>query len=342
VEPNTRTTIPIPQTEAQRLRAALEAVVGASDREELIGIRGLMEFARSQGGTTDHLATIDSSMSAVDALLAEPIPDHVCATLIASRDSVMHVLDECRPVPGSDLVTRALFPYWVDPVTVMVNILAAAGDYTGRALDAAGIRDYEGDFNAVADLLGVGSAARTRDTVLQNVRNLMRRDRCLSAVELQFFTVHHPAAEGIDGDEASVEERLNWGDEPEAYAARFREELPAALLRAHGFQGDEAPQPIATAPRDGRSILAWWPIVEIDSEDQPTQSETEGHWLLTEWNGGHWLEPNVLSAIGAHMDDDCCYALEPTWWLPVPANIPPKTKPEEPAGLEVVEAPEAQ
>ncbi|KFL31720.1 hypothetical protein JP75_06505 [Devosia riboflavina] len=75
-----------------------------------------------------------------------------------------------------------------------------------------------------------------------------------------------------------------------------------------------------TAPLD-RDILVWWPIVAIDEETGDlTDTEVGGRWLVTEWNGGCWLEPDVLNALNSnYFDDDCEYARAPKFWRELPA-----------------------
>lgn len=76
-----------------------------------------------------------------------------------------------------------------------------------------------------------------------------------------------------------------------------------------------------TAPLD-RDILVWWPIVAIDEETGDlTDTEVDGRWLVTEWNGGCWLEPEVLNALNSnYFDDDCEYARAPKFWRALPAG----------------------
>lgn len=78
-----------------------------------------------------------------------------------------------------------------------------------------------------------------------------------------------------------------------------------------------------TAPYD-RTILVWWPIVSIDEETGDlTDTEVDGRWLVTEWNGGCWLEPDVLNALNSvAFDDDCEYARNPKLWLDLPTALP--------------------
>lgn len=75
--------------------------------------------------------------------------------------------------------------------------------------------------------------------------------------------------------------------------------------------------PIAVAPQD-RPILAWWPLVKLDDYGDPTDEVVGGQWLVTEWNGGHWLEPEALNAMGEFFGDDEEYAEAPSHWRSLP------------------------
>lgn len=77
-------------------------------------------------------------------------------------------------------------------------------------------------------------------------------------------------------------------------------------------------QDMESAPREG-SIIVWWPIVKLDEYGDPTDAVESGQAVVSEWNGGCWLEPDVLNAIGDHMGDDFTYADGPSHWMPLPA-----------------------
>lgn len=78
--------------------------------------------------------------------------------------------------------------------------------------------------------------------------------------------------------------------------------------------------PMAEAPLD-RAILAWWPLVKLDEYGDPTDEIVGGQWVVTKWNGGYWLEPEVLSAMGEHLGDDAEYADAPAQWRPLPERL---------------------
>ncbi|KSV64088.1 hypothetical protein N185_35575 [Sinorhizobium sp. GW3] len=67
---------------------------------------------------------------------------------------------------------------------------------------------------------------------------------------------------------------------------------------------------IVDAPLD-QPIVAWWPLVKLDEYGDPTDEIVGGQWVVTEWNGGCWLEPLVLNAVGSHLGDEEEYADAP-------------------------------
>ncbi len=112
-------------------------------------------------------------------------------------------------------------------------------------------------------------------------------------------------------------------------AAKGAAQGVAFAIRAISASTLTEEQPVAghqmsTAPIDGTPILVWWPIVAID-EETGTLSDRElgGAWLVTEMNGGSWLEPDVLNAFNSvAFDDDHEYAEAPRLWRPLPSPAP--------------------
>jgi hypothetical protein len=81
-----------------------------------------------------------------------------------------------------------------------------------------------------------------------------------------------------------------------------------------------APQDIRTAP-SMTDVLVWWPIVKLDEYGDPTDEVVDGCWIISEDQGGHWIEPEVMNAIGDHMGDEHTYADKPSHWTPLPARL---------------------
>lgn len=105
------------------------------------------------------------------------------------------------------------------------------------------------------------------------------------------------------------------------------EERAAALSTAapEGVEpvGWPAPQPIDVAPKDGTTILAWWPIVLLDDDCMLTdiaRADLPGAWWPSEWQG-YWTEAEALDSMGSSFGDDCSYAEEPTYWVPMPPDV---------------------
>lgn len=71
-------------------------------------------------------------------------------------------------------------------------------------------------------------------------------------------------------------------------------------------------QPIETAPKDGTSVLLWFPSRQgyVGRQDC-----VPCHW--SEWGGGVWE-----NATSGHMQSDT-----PTHWMPLPAPPQPKAPP---------------
>lgn len=63
------------QTEAQRLRAALEALVGASEPAELQAMRAVTVAALAETDNAEAIDMLTVSRDALDVLLTDPIPD---------------------------------------------------------------------------------------------------------------------------------------------------------------------------------------------------------------------------------------------------------------------------
>jgi len=71
--------------------------------------------------------------------------------------------------------------------------------------------------NDICSEFGIGGKARTHSIVMTNVRNSIRRSRCLGLIE----SVH--VEKYIDEDGEEVEDPLlNWGQNPDEYLATYK------------------------------------------------------------------------------------------------------------------------
>lgn len=79
-------------------------------------------------------------------------------------------------------------------------------------------------------------------------------------------------------------------------------------------------RPIETAPKDDTRVLAYFPRHPFDEDENMNEAVDLGGVMAVTWrNGGGWIEPDYMDAIGAWFGDDCCYAPAPTHWMPLPA-----------------------
>lgn len=111
------------------------------------------------------------------------------------------------------------------------------------------------DFEAVFDALGIGTGARTPETLLANVQNLLRREQCLSALERTFFTVQTPPDPAEDQDEPGEDCLLNWGHEPDNYVQAFREALGTLFGALPSFGWTQTSE---RRPAAGELIVKRW------------------------------------------------------------------------------------
>lgn len=121
---------------------------------------------------------------------------------------------------------------WVVNDTIMASVRA-------EAASAALEQQPDTLRQAIGDLLGCGSAARTDDVLLASIGNALRRASCLGAIEREFFTRAVPDEDddALPGD--MVDEcQLNWGAEPAEYVEQFRAALAAAAGAAQVPAGD--------------------------------------------------------------------------------------------------------
>jgi hypothetical protein len=80
----------------------------------------------------------------------------------------------------------------------------------------------ESTLSKICDMLHIGVLARDDGTILTSVRNILRREHCLSAIEREFFMVASEPDEDFPDDDPGEDCLLNWGSEPADYVEQFR------------------------------------------------------------------------------------------------------------------------
>lgn len=144
-----------------------------------------------------------------------------------------------------------------------------------------GVTDSEATetLKLVCDALSIGTAARSRSTIMANVENARRRSDCLWAVEHGFFMVSEPDEDDPEGEpfETCL---LRWGDNPEQYAKRFGE----ALAASHPVADKDAERMRFLAQRGGMLVISDDAnnsfTVEVDGG-----TDSEGEPIVTSYTG---------------------------------------------------------
>ncbi len=90
------------------------------------------------------------------------------------------------------------------------------------------------------------------------------------------------------------------------------DEAPSPVDRGTGWQD------IGTAPFN-ETVVVYWPIVELDEDGDVTDKIVGGEVFVSENQGGYWIEPEAMNAIGEHMGDHETYANHPSHWMPKPS-----------------------
>lgn len=95
------------------------------------------------------------------------------------------------------------------------------------------IDDKAKAFDAMCDMLSIGSAARTPSVLIHNISNVLRFAEQQHAVELKYFMVAGEPDE-FEPDEKSADECLlnRWGSTTEEYVAQFE----ASLMKIEPFK----------------------------------------------------------------------------------------------------------
>ena len=146
------------------------------------------------------------------------------------------------------------------------------GLYGPVTFDASGLLDFarailatqsakqgaaQATLDRIADIFQICELARSESTILANVRNTIRREECLSAVEHTFFMVPAEPDDDYPDEDPGEECLLGWGREPKQYVEQFRAALqklsaptshaPASSEQAAQVQADVRDQALEEA-----------------------------------------------------------------------------------------------
>lgn len=92
----------------------------------------------------------------------------------------------------------------------------------------------------ICDMFGIGALARSESTILENVRNAIRREECLSAVERAFFMAPAEPDEDFPDEDPGEECLLGWGRDPQQYVDQFREAFTKIVAPGAQAAADDA------------------------------------------------------------------------------------------------------
>ena len=118
--------------------------------------------------------------------------------------------------------------------------------------------EAQDELDQIYEVFGFSKEGRERHFLLENIRNVFRRSRCLSAIE-RVMTVTIPPDPSEGEDSPGEEKLLRWGADPEGYEAHFRQalgeylhhaaaSLGTAISSLASFQG-QAPTKILSEPK---------------------------------------------------------------------------------------------
>lgn len=124
--------------------------------------------------------------------------------------------------PGNGLSKKAKTESTIETVRDMIAAALAHRSTNDSGVGAAEpVQAPADDFKAkVFELLGCGSDV-SENVALEGLRNLVRREACLSAVEREFFMVATPPDVDEGETEPGEECLLRWGQTPEGYVKDF-------------------------------------------------------------------------------------------------------------------------
>ncbi len=90
-----------------------------------------------------------------------------------------------------------------------------------KTIDEMKLDELRATLHDVSTVFGIGTAARSRSTIVTNCENASRRADCLSRVE----NCHTKTVIDEDTGEEYEETVLNWAHSPEQYDERYKSVL---------------------------------------------------------------------------------------------------------------------
>lgn len=160
--------------------------------------------------------------------------------------------------------------------------------------------------NEIADRFSIGEFARSPSTILTNLDNSLRRERCLSMIE-----AHHtetvPDEDGL-GEDAEVS-LLNWGESPENYIETYKAVLEEqAKKEPCGDLGKS--QEHAEVAGDSKRIAER--IVQFICESVSVQDTVDAQEILAEHNLEHLIclpSDTLVRLIGNALETETLYSM---------------------------------
>lgn len=136
-----------------------------------------------------------------------------------------------------------------------VNTVFGAADNLRAALEAATappVAQAQDDITQIYELFGIGSQARSIQTLMVSLRNTMHFADLLHAVEREFFMVPGEPDDEYPGNEPTHDCILNcWGSNVDQYIEQFR-----AALTASGHSAAPAPSDLTDEQKAAPELLA--------------------------------------------------------------------------------------
>lgn len=155
-----------------------------------------------------------------------------------------------------------------------------------------------------------------RDDINELVSEPSHREQLNALCDLALAGLHEGKPVAWMIDDSLLNERTVTTDEWEAKNMAGADKCKVTPLYASPLAAGW--QPMETAPKDGTRILAVWPRRMMDDDFQAVGEITGYEMCVTFMNGGAWVEPDYLDAIGEGFGDDDAYTPEPTHWQPLP------------------------